>query len=198
MAGCAAVPERPAVEDREVEWQSRQAALRHLVAWELRGRLALRTDEEGANASVRWKHEGDRNQVDLAGPFGGGRVRVTQDVNGAELRDAGGKIYRDAMLGDLLARVTGWRLPIESLRYWIVGLPEPNAAQRRTLDAWGRLQTLAQSGWEVQFLEYTTQGAFEVPRRLFIKRANSAGDDRLIEARFVIDSWTIGESVAAY
>ncbi len=194
LVGCAALPERPANEDPLAAWEARQTALARLSAWELRGRLALRTEEEGIHASVYWRCDRDTLRIDLAGPFGGGRVRITQDEHGAELRDASNKIYRDASLQELLARVTGWRLPLESLRWWIVGIPAPDAAPRMELDGWGRLKTLEQSGWVVQFLEYTTHGAYELPRRVFIKRSSHAPYDALLEARFVVETWSLSES----
>ncbi len=194
LIGCVALPERPAVENPQAVWETRQSALARLAGWELRGRLALRTEEEGINASVYWRCDRDTHRIDLAGPFGGGRVRITQDERGAELRDAGNKIYRGASLQELLARVTGWRLPLESLRWWIVGIPAPDTAPRVELDAWGRLKSLEQAGWVVQFLDYTTQGSYELPRRVFVKRGSQASHDTVLEARFVVETWTLGGS----
>lgn len=194
LAACASLPERPPSEDPQAEWEQRQARLQQLDAWELRGRLAVRTEDRGAHASLHWIRRQDVHRVDLAGPFGGGRVRITQDRNGAELRDGGGKVYRDATAEALLARVSGWRLPLDALRYWVVGLPSPQAPARVVLDEWGRPRTLQQLGWNIRFIEYAQHGSYELPRRLFIERATDAGSSSAAEVRLVIDSWALPDS----
>src|SRR5206468_3132926 len=121
LAGCAALPERPPVEDPQAAWQARQVSLARLRAWDLQGRLALRNADEGFQASLHWVRAEDSHRIELAGPLGGGRVRLMQDKNGAELRDAKDNIYRDSSIQQLLARTTGWDVPFEGLNYWALG-----------------------------------------------------------------------------
>ncbi|MFL6713721.1 MAG: lipoprotein insertase outer membrane protein LolB [Sulfurifustis sp.] len=191
LAGCAAVPERPAAGNVETEWAARREALLRLDAWELRGRVALRTPQEGVQGSLHWSLAPQEQRVDLAGPFGGGRVRLSVGPDGAELRDANNKVYRDASVEALLARVTGWRLPLAGLRYWVVGVPAPDAPARIELDEWGRLQSLAQLGWTIRFIDYVREGAYELPRRVFIESDAREGPDPAAEARLVIDQWSV-------
>jgi outer membrane lipoprotein LolB len=194
LAGCAALPERPAVENPRAVWQERQANLTRLDSWELRGRLALRAGDEGGHASVNWVHERATDRIDLAGPFGGGRVRVTRDAGGASLRDANGKLYLDVSMQELVARNTGWMLPLEGMNYWVLGVPQPGAPARETLDEFGRLKALAQLGWEINFLEYNEQGAVELPRRIFMQRTGDASTASVLEVRLVIERWTLGSA----
>ncbi len=189
LAACAALPERPPVENPQAEWRARQAALAHLNAWDIRGRLAVHTAEEGFQASLTWVREADRHRIDLAGPLGGARVRLTQDKNGAELRDSSDKVYRDTSAQQLLLRTTGWQLPLEGLNFWVLGLPAPAPITKSELDEWGRLRTLEQRGWEIRFLEYATYGAYELPTRVFIKRQVDAG--AALDVRLVIETWTL-------
>jgi outer membrane lipoprotein LolB len=190
LGGCAALPERPHVANPQAAWQKRQASLAHVNAWDIRGRLALRTADEGFQASLQWVREADRHRIDLTGPLGGGHVRLTQDKNGAELRDANDKLYRDSSVQQLLARTTGWDVPFEGLIYWVLGLPAPEAAGKSELDEWGRLKILEQHGWEIRFLEYAQHDAYEFPSRVFIKRKSEVASDTTIEVRIVIEKWT--------
>lgn len=157
--------------------------------------MALRTEDQGAQASVHWVRKQDLHRVDLAGPFGGGRVRIVQNRDGAELRDSTGKVYRDATAQELLARVTGWRLPLNALSSWVVGLPSPEGPARIELDEWGRLRVLDQLGWEIRFLEYQQHGNLEVPRRLFIKSRSAQNAMPEAELRFAIDSWILPDRI---
>lgn len=153
----------------QAAWEAHRAALAQVNTWDIRGRLALRNADEGFQGSIQWVRERDRHRIDLTGPLGGGRVRLTQDRNGAELRDANDKIYRDSSVQQLLARTTGWDVPLEGLNYWVLGLPAPEAVTKNELDDWGRLKTLEQRGWEIRFLDYAQHEAFELPGRVFIR-----------------------------
>lgn len=192
LAGCVTPPARPPVDDPAAAWAARQTRLARVDAWELRGRLAVTTAEEGANASFHWLRRQARHRLSLAGPFGSGGVRIEYDGDIATLRDSSGEVYYGHSVQELLARATGWRLPIEGLDYWVLGLPAPGAPARRELDAWGRLAVLEQLGWRIEFVEYFGPGLYELPRRIFIARAAEGARD-FLEARFVIERWTVGD-----
>ena len=93
--------------------------------WELRGRLAVRADERGGQASLTWKRDAARHSIRLNGPLGRGVVRVTQDETGAQLQDAEQRVFHAADAEELLYRYTGWRLPLTNLNYWVRGVPVP-------------------------------------------------------------------------
>jgi outer membrane lipoprotein LolB len=186
LAGCAALPERAPSGDPASVWKGRQVLLAQINAWDLRGRVALRNGGEGGNASLQWVRDTDKHRIELSGPIGSARVRLTQNLYGAELRGTDDTVYRDSSMQRLLLRRIGWDLPIEELNYWILGLPAPGTLTRSELDEWGRLKMLEQAGWEVRFLEYAQQGQLELPIRLSARRVGSATP---IEARLVIETW---------
>jgi outer membrane lipoprotein LolB len=194
LAGCATASLPPPVENPAATWQLRQAALRPITHWNIQGRLAMRTADEGWQASLSWVRDGDRLRIDITGPLGRGHLRLTQDDHGAELRDADQHAWRAADPEQLLFRTTGWLVPLSGLNDWVRGLPLPDTTATQELDAQGRLKTLSQSGWDIRFLEYARQGSLDLPSKLFIKRQSDAanadgkGD---IEVRLVIESWTL-------
>ena len=195
-AGCATAPSLPPVENPAATWQSRQTELRPITTWQIQGRLAMRMGEEGWQASLNWVREGERHRIDLIGPLGRGHLRLTRDDRGAELRDADQHSWRAENPEQLLYRTTGWLVPLDGLNYWVRGLPLPDTAASQELDPQGRLKTLAQSGWDIRFLEYTRYGSLDLPSKLFIKRqgrgsnGNPAGD-ATIEVRLVIEQWLV-------
>lgn len=198
VGGCVSVPSRPPVENPSATWQVRRSQLTQVNVWDLRGRLALRADDQGAHASLRWVRDRERHRMSLAGPFGGGSVRLTYDQRGAELRDAEGEILHGATMQQLLLRATGWNLPIEGLNYWVLGLPDPGAPAHSTLDEWGRLKLLEQLGWNVEFIEYTQAGEYELPKRVFIRHTQRNVTDSDIEARLVIEAWEVRNYAARH
>lgn len=198
LSGCAALPERAAVADIEAAWQARTTRLAGFTEWALTGRAALTTPDEGWQVTLRWAHKGARETIDLAGPFGSGRVRLTQDKSGAQLRDSQNRVYRAANAQQVLERATGWQLPIAGLHYWIRGLPAPGPDAARELDDYGRLKALRQFGWEIQFLEYRVVGAYELPSKLSLTHRlaanatrNSPPEEASVVVRMVIANWEL-------
>lgn len=195
IAGCATSVAPPPAADVDAAWRLRQASLKPVTAWQIQGRLALRAADEGWHATLNWMREGERHRMDFMGPLGRGHLRLVQDDRGAELQDAERRIWRDGNAETLLYRATGWRVPLGGLNYWIVGLAAPDSASSQQLDAQGRLKRLAQSGWDIQFLEYTHYGSVDLPSKLYITRQgdraeeNPAGNEAL-EVRLSIERWT--------
>lgn len=194
LTGCAALPAR-APDEVARAWATRQQALAPMVNWELRGRIALRSRDEGLQASLHWVRDGVRHRIALVGPLGSGQVRLTQDAGGAELIDAEKKQYRGVTARDVLLRTTGWDVPLESLNWWVRGLPAPDTQAEQELDDDGRLKMLTQSGWEVEFLEYGRYGTHELPSKLFARRREDVPGIGLnhvtLEVRVVVERWVL-------
>jgi outer membrane lipoprotein LolB len=195
IAGCATPLLPSPAADIQATWQARQLELRRVTAWQIQGRLALRAADQGWHASLRWDRDGEKVRLDIMGPLGRGHLQLVQDSHGAELRDADQRVWRAENPEDLLYRATGWALPLEGLNYWVVGLPMPESVSTQHLDGQGRLKRLMQSGWDIQFLEYTRFGAYDLPSKLYITRRNAHTEDHaagqeFLEVRLSIERWT--------
>lgn len=200
LGGCASIPERPPVGDRAATFEARQRDLAPLNRWRLTGRIGLQTADEGWQATLVWVRERDEHKIDLMGPLGRGHMRLTQDAQGAVLRDADQRSYYAANGEALLLRTTGWQVPLKGLNHWMLGLPVPGVDADSELDDWGRLKRLRQLGWDIEFLEYTAHGVLELPSKLFMKRrevprlAARAGtapvENGELEVRLVVERWS--------
>ncbi|BAU47154.1 membrane protein [Sulfurifustis variabilis] len=196
LAGCASLPEPAPPGDPEALFAARRAELVALTVWELRGRVALRAPGEGWQAGLRWLHRDGAQALDLTGPFGGGYLRLTEDDGGARLTDSSRRVYEAADATMLLARTTGWQVPLDGLDHWVRGLPLPDVPARRELDAHGRLKRLVQRGWNIEYLAYAEFAGHELPSRLYISRElpaePAAGpEDPRLEVRLAIQSWRL-------
>lgn len=194
-ASCAPLPPSGPAPSAEAV-QARRAALQSITQWDVRGRVGVRLPDEGAQASLRWRHRAGSEVLDLVGPFGGGHARLQYDANGARLRDARGREYDGADPEVLLYQATGWHVPLGGLAYWMRGLPLPDVASAEEFDDRGRLRVLKQLGWEIEFLAYGDVGEYELPSKLFLMRRLPARagdvDDARIEVRLVVNSWDLG------
>jgi outer membrane lipoprotein LolB len=193
LAGCAVAPERPPVSDPNRVWQSRKPLLLAIHAWQISGKLGLRTAKESNQASLIWERSGQAHKISLFGPLGAGKVLLSANEQGATLRDAKKKTYTASDPQSLLYQTTGWRIPIGNLVYWLAGVPAPDRPRSFRLDAWGRLEELEQSGWKVRFLDYLREGELELPRKVHmtypVPEDGSAPEEGSLEVRLVIKRW---------
>ena len=190
---CAAPLPRPPADHLQQLWQARESALLPIQHWELRGRLAVRADERGGQASLTWKRDAALHNIRLNGPLGRGVVRITQDETGAQLQDSEQRVFHAANAEELLYGYTSWRLPLTNLNFWVRGLPVPDLPSSRELDNAGRLKTLRQQGWEVQYQGYVQSGTHELPSRLtlfYSPDPPSLDMPTAMEVRLVIDRWS--------
>jgi outer membrane lipoprotein LolB len=102
------------------------------------------------------------------------QVAVT-DENGevTEMRDAEAELYRRY----------GWTIPVTSLRFWALGIPDPSSPAETAFDGQGQLTRLEQRNWVVQIDEYRETAGQQMPRRM-------SATHRDTRVRLVIDNWT--------
>lgn len=83
---------------------------------------------------------------------------------------------------ELAARL-GFDPPLASLRYWILGVPDPASPADETLDpAQQRLKSLAQGGWHIDYAGYVAVGSEWLPARLTLSRAD-------VRVKLLVDDW---------
>jgi outer membrane lipoprotein LolB len=82
-----------------------------------------------------------------------------------------------------LRQMYGWTIPVASLRFWALGIPDPASPAETEFGEDGQLSTLRQQDWEVEFTQYRESGGQLMPRRL-----TAVNDD--VKVILVIDSWT--------
>lgn len=197
LAACAGVPPRPPPGNPELAWHNRVTALSGIESWEVKGRLGVKTDKRGGQATMVWKRDAEDHDINLYGPLGGGRVVLTSTAQGATLRDSKKQTYHADTAEELLYRVAGWRVPFGAMRYWILGMPMPQEAFENSIDDWGRLKSLRQSGWDIEFSEYRDFAGRELPYKFSMTALPGTQhivDDALdendqVRVRVVIKRW---------
>ncbi len=180
LAGCRTLPPAP---PPGASWEIRRPQLQSLEHFALRGRVAVAADGEGFNASLRWTQDGDRSQVTLEGPIGVGGAQLT--ASGDDLTvvtSRGERIESTAAHAELAARL-GFDPPLTSLRYWVLGVPDPAQPASESLDpAQQRLSALTQGGWHVEYLSYGSTGGEALPARMTLQRD-------AVRVRLLVDDW---------
>jgi len=181
LTACQTVPVPPAP---VVAWRVRRPELQSLRRFHLTGRVAVAVERRGFDADIRWAQQGARTRMVLSGPLGAGAVQVTDRDGNLEVVTSHGKHLGDAAARRVLVRQLGFEPPLRSLRYWVLGVPDPGTPAKVALDTKQRLATLRQDGWSIEYRAYMPVGADWLPRRLTVQRAG-------VRLRMVVDQWRL-------
>ncbi len=179
LSACQTVPVPPAP---VTAWSVRRPLLQALGRFELNGRVAVAVGQQGFNADLRWAQNGTRTRMVLSGPFGAGATEVSDAGGTLSVVTARGQRLGNTAAHTVLERQLGFDPPLASLRYWILGVPDPSLPASVTVDASQRLSRLEQAGWMIDYRAYSPVGAEWLPRLLTVKRA-------AVRLRMVVDAW---------
>lgn len=187
LSACSTTPNRPTAADREMAWQEHQYHLAALRDWSLSGRLAILSDHEGWQVSINWRQKNQDYSILLIAPLGQGSMKLDGNASSVTLQTDDGATLSDNDPGALLYREFGWRVPVKSLRYWVLGIPAPGKREEE-LDEFGRLSRLNQDGWEIRFLDYEKHQGQELPGRVFASNHQA-------KVKLVINNWELNTSL---
>ena len=180
LAGCATP--KSALLPELASWQTRQEVLGGLDEWEFSGRIAVKTLDDGFNGKLRWLQQQESFAATASGPLGAGAVRIEGDGYAVTLTDKDGMRTELADAEGEFRLRYGWTIPVRSLRYWALGVPDPASPADTSLDADGRLARLEQRDWSVTFSRYAEGGGQMMPKVLTAENADT-------RVRLVIDHW---------
>jgi len=179
-AGCAT--ERGVQLPELSDWEARRTALSRLDEWEFRGRVAVKAREEGFNGSLTWWQNDDLFVASVSGPFGAGSVRIDGDHDYVRIIDQEGETLEMEDAERELQLRYGWTIPVASLRYWALGVPDPASPAVTEIGDGGLLRRLEQRGWVLEIDQYREGGGQPMPRRMTAIHPDT-------RVRLVIDRW---------
>ena len=181
LAGCAVERgiELPELND----WQVRRDVLTDISDWSFSGRIGVSAGDDGFNGRLRWRQREEDFEASVSGPFGAGSVRIDGDGERITLAERNGEITElDDAERDLRVRY-GWTIPVASLRFWALGIPDPSTPAVTEFGEDGQLARLEQRNWVVDIAQYREGGGQLMPRRITAVNADA-------RVRLVIDKWT--------
>ncbi|HUF21345.1 MAG TPA: lipoprotein insertase outer membrane protein LolB [Burkholderiales bacterium] len=169
LAGCATLPPPQPVD------------LTAVGDFDLAGRIAVRVEDRGYSARMRWQHRIAGDEVWLYTPVGSVLATLTVDETGATLTTSDRKTFRSHDVQALTREVLGWDLPLDGLQHWVMGRVDPRApVDSAERDERQRLTRLAQRDWTIDYLAYAADGA--LPSLLSLQYDE-------LRLRLVIDRW---------
>ncbi|MCF6766083.1 lipoprotein insertase outer membrane protein LolB [Thiotrichales bacterium 19S3-7] len=194
LAGCASnqatkLAPLPNLSTQNIQtaWKTNQAILQPIDSWEVSGVIGIRVKDKAQGANLFWRQT-NKNQyiIQIYGTAGLGAISIKGRPDGSIVfKDSNGKETYAKNIQDLMQERLGWSVPVIDMYYWGRGLPAPIASKELSLNRFGLMSSLAQSGWQIQYDNFhMVQGRYPLPYKLVMKR----GD---LTVKVVIKSWLI-------
>lgn len=167
MTACATLQPPPATSPAGLAaYQARAQALTEWTSWSFRGRLSIDNGEDGGSGRLTWRVRDDASQLDFRGAMGQGAWRLNITPGRALLERGDGSRVESGDLAGLVRAEVGWTVPVDALRFWVLGLEAPGGIEQMIADPQGRIQRLVQRGWTIEFDRYQQTEGVELPGRI--------------------------------
>ncbi|MFC6632625.1 lipoprotein insertase outer membrane protein LolB [Microbulbifer taiwanensis] len=181
LAACAGQqrqPQPPTAAD------SPAAQLQH---WTIKGKLGVRSPSDNGSANLTWQQQAAPNyRIHLSGPLGAGATVISGSPGGVSLQRGDDPPLQARNPAELTMQTLGWPLPINEMFYWVRGIPAPGPTGQQQRNAQGQLQSLQQSGWQLNFSDYQNRGSYVLPTRINASTRGAAGP---VTVKLVIKEW---------
>lgn len=166
------------------DWARHSQQLMQLQAWQVDGKIALRTPEQAESATLHWQQQETSTHIRLSGPVGFNLTTLDSDGSVLEIRQ-GDDVSRWQLDDPATYRDAPWQLPFNALHYWLKGVPAPQlATDAIAMDASGQLPaSISQQGWTVDYTDFAQFGPYLLPTRLRLQNKDTS-------ARIVIRRWS--------
>ena len=176
LSGCISAPHVP-VSDGTYSKSAREH-LYGVEKWHLEGRLAISAPKDSWSANIEWGHQPGRENIKLSGPLGQGAVLIELSGNVVKIDRGGGNVQTSSQPEQFINQQLGMFVPLQSLRFWAVGLPESGQDFQETADGF------VQDGWLVAYKEMQKAGAEMMPHKLAVS-------DGQVKLKLIIDQWDL-------
>jgi len=189
VCSCSSMPVLTTVEP--ADWEAVVQKKNKIMAWEIRGRIGIQTEDEGGTLDLFWSQDEDDYTIRLIAPMGQGAFYIRGDADTVAVRTSEGLIESSQDPGLLLEQELGLDFPVMSLRQWMLGIPEDSMPVESI--AWnekGQLYRINQAGWKIEMTRYRSVGQHVFPHSLLVQR-----DDRPeFKIRILLRQWSLGHA----
>jgi outer membrane lipoprotein LolB len=174
----------------EAAWQSRLTHLDALVSWELSGRVGVIMAKDGGSGSLDWRQHGPELTFDFRGPLGAGAIHIQGDATALHIQSSHGDDFVTMDPEQDFTAHLHMPMPVLSMRYWMLGIPDPGVPYTKTADARGEPLSLNQRDWQVEYQEYADVQGYALPVRFSLSRGE-------VHIKVAVSQWNLTPVTAA-
>jgi len=174
LTGCSTAPVVPGAQYSKTA----RAHLYKLERWSFSGRLALTGKNDSWSANINWVHTPYDERIKLSGPLGQGATVIQLTGNLVTIDRGDGKAQSSSQPEAFINQQLGMFVPVHSLRYWVVGLPEPSSAFVETATGF------MQAGWLIEYKQMQLVNDQSMPRNITVTNER-------VKLKLFIDQWVL-------
>jgi len=184
IAACSTAPKsnnQPIAAHAYAPFSYKQAELEKLTQWDAEGKLAVYVDDQNSSGLLTWRQRSADFYLLINGPLGSGQLHIEGTPDLVIATSSKGRVEAKSIEG-LFEQEFGWQFPMQELRYWARGIPQPNTLAKITYNSAGEAATIEQAGWLVTYHSYSNVSGLPMPKKIEI----IGTDIRLV---LVLKSW---------
>ena len=177
LSACSVVPVGP-------DMRYSRAAMLHLYGvkyWSFEGRLALTGRNDSWSSNISWEHGPEAEKIKLSGPLGQGAVVISLIGNVATIDRGGGDVQSSMQPEEFINQQLGMSVPVRSLRYWVVGLPESFRPYQETEVGFN------QAGWLTEYKQMQFVDSSSMPHKMTVM-------NKQVKLKLIIDHWILNDA----
>ena len=168
-------------------WKAQTEQINQLQRYQTRGSFAYIGTTQKTYARFFWQQTGQDNyRLLLLNPLGSTELELIAKPGEAQITDNKGQHYTATDAEEMIGKLTGMPIPLNSLRQWILGLP--GEATDYTLDDQYRLSQVnyTQNGktWKVVYSAYDSKSKPSLPSNMELTQ----GSQRI---KLKMDNWIV-------
>jgi len=188
LSGCAINTKQPSVavntESPSVLYQQHMDNIGNIHQFSVKSRLGIITNPKNHSARLSWQHTPQKDHINVYSPIGGKVANIIKTSEKVTLTDNGQKTIEAEDTESLTEKTLGFRLPLSGLSHWVLGKPSNiGLVNMVQWDANGRIKTMQQNGWDIQYQDYAEHSGYFLPRKVTLK------NDKMT-LKLVTDKWT--------
>ncbi|TRX02308.1 lipoprotein insertase outer membrane protein LolB [Candidatus Methylobacter oryzae] len=158
-----------------------KTAMEHLYdleSWSFEGRLALTGQSDSWSANIAWEHSPESEKIKLSGPLGQGATVILLKGNVVTIDRGGNDVQTSTRPEEFINQQLGMFVPVRSLRYWVVGLPEPSLSYKNTDSGF------SQEGWLSEYKQMQPVNDGVLPLKMMVM-------NKQVKLKLIIDHWIL-------
>jgi outer membrane lipoprotein LolB len=148
----------------------------------LQARIGIQANGKGSSGTTRWRHTAHGDDISMLSPVGGTVAKIITRPEGVTLMTNDGKTLHAEDAESLIEQHLGWRLPLTGLPDWALGRPARTLAEKVEWDSIGRITSLTQNGWVIEYLEYMEIAGYRLPKKINLQNKH-------LTLKLLIDRW---------
>lgn len=160
-----------------------KSGLSSLSKWSFEGRLALKGVKEAWQANIAWHHVINEESVKLSGPLGQGATLIHLAGDLVSIDRGDGKTSSSSHSEEFVRQQLGVFVPVRSLRYWVVGLPEPKSSFIKTNNGF------KQAEWMIEYDQMQKINDYLLPHKITVTNPK-------VKLKLIIDQWDLNDAKA--